>query len=158
MKISQSSHKMYSITILNFLESTIILNACSEMSGNLLNAPRIYIYIYIYIFEECSRDNRIYIYIYIYIYSIVPTAFFKLLVWQTSAQPFYLSSKIYSMLGIRRNCIGWWDPISRVWCMWSTLSLALFSGILSSGEVVPISGSSVSQIELFNNLQRIQLR
>ena len=35
IKIGQSSHKMYSNNILNFRESTIILNACTKMSGNL---------------------------------------------------------------------------------------------------------------------------
>ena len=45
IKIGQSSHKMYSNNILNFQESTIILNACTKKSGNLLNAPHMYIYI-----------------------------------------------------------------------------------------------------------------
>ena len=49
LKIGQSSHKMYSNNILNFEESTTILNACTKKSENLLNASRIYIYIYIYI-------------------------------------------------------------------------------------------------------------
>ena len=40
IKICQSSHKIYSNNILNFQESTTILNACIKMSGNLLNAPR----------------------------------------------------------------------------------------------------------------------
>ena len=40
VKISQSSHKIYSNNILNFQESTTILNACTKKSGNLLNAPR----------------------------------------------------------------------------------------------------------------------
>ena len=39
IKIGLSSHKMYS-NILNFQESTIILNACTKKSGNLLNSPR----------------------------------------------------------------------------------------------------------------------
>ena len=43
-KIGLSSHKMYSNNILNFQECTTILNACTKMFGNLLNAPRIYIY------------------------------------------------------------------------------------------------------------------
>ena len=55
IKIGQSSHKMYSNNIVNFQESSTILNACTKKSGNLLNAPYIYICIYIYI----------YIYIYI---------------------------------------------------------------------------------------------
>ena len=58
IKIGQSSYKMYSSNILNFQESTTILNACTKKSGNLLNAPYIYIYIYIYM--------GVYIYIYIY--------------------------------------------------------------------------------------------
>ena len=37
IKIGQSSHKMYSNKILNFQESTTILNACTKKSGNLLN-------------------------------------------------------------------------------------------------------------------------
>ena len=55
IKIGQSSQKMYSNNILNFQESTTILNACTKKSGNQLNT----LYIYIY---------NIYIYIYIYIY------------------------------------------------------------------------------------------
>ena len=38
-KIGQSSYKMYSNNIVNFQESTTILNACTKMCGNLLNAP-----------------------------------------------------------------------------------------------------------------------
>ena len=41
LKIGQSSHKMYSNNLLNFQESTTILNSCTKMSGNLLKAPRI---------------------------------------------------------------------------------------------------------------------
>ena len=40
IKISQSSHKMYSNNIVNFQESTPILNACTKKSWNVLNAPR----------------------------------------------------------------------------------------------------------------------
>ena len=62
IKIGLSSHKMYSNNVVNFQESSTILNACTKKSGNLLKAPRIcYIYIHIY---GCF----IYIYIYIYIY------------------------------------------------------------------------------------------
>ena len=39
IKIGQSSHKMYRNNIVNFQESTTILNACTKKSGNLLNAP-----------------------------------------------------------------------------------------------------------------------
>ena len=42
IKLGQSSHKMYINNILNFQESTTILNACTKKSGNLLKAPRIY--------------------------------------------------------------------------------------------------------------------
>ena len=41
IKIGQSSHKMYSNNIVNFQESTPILNACTKKSGNLLKAPHI---------------------------------------------------------------------------------------------------------------------
>ena len=40
IKISQSSHNMYSNKILNFQKSKTILNACTEKSGNLLKASR----------------------------------------------------------------------------------------------------------------------
>ena len=43
IKIGQSSHKMYSNNILNFHESTTILNACTKKSGNLLKAPHIFV-------------------------------------------------------------------------------------------------------------------
>ena len=46
IKIGQSSHNMYSNNLVNFQESTTILNACTKKSGNLLKAPRIYICIY----------------------------------------------------------------------------------------------------------------
>ena len=39
IKIGQSSHKMYSNNMLNFQESTIILNACTKKSGNLFDVP-----------------------------------------------------------------------------------------------------------------------
>ena len=50
IEIGQSSHKMYSNNILNFQESTTMLNACTKKSRDLLNAQHIYIYIYIYIY------------------------------------------------------------------------------------------------------------
>ena len=40
-KIGQSSHTMYSNNVLNFQESTTILNACTKKSGNVFRAPRI---------------------------------------------------------------------------------------------------------------------
>ena len=42
IKIGQSDDKMYSNNIVNFKESTTILNAGTKKSVNLLNAPRIY--------------------------------------------------------------------------------------------------------------------
>ena len=42
IKIGQSSHKMYNNSIVNFQESTPILNACTKKSGNLLKVPRMY--------------------------------------------------------------------------------------------------------------------
>ena len=41
IKIGQSPHKMHSNKVVNFQESTAILNACKKMSGNILKAPRI---------------------------------------------------------------------------------------------------------------------
>ena len=41
IKTGQSSHKMYSNNIVNFQESTTILNACTKKPGNLLKVPRI---------------------------------------------------------------------------------------------------------------------
>ena len=41
IKIGRSSHEMYSNNIVNFQESTPILNACTKKSGYLLNTPRI---------------------------------------------------------------------------------------------------------------------
>ena len=43
IKTGQSSHKMYSNNIVNFQESTIILNAHTKKSGNLSYAPRIFV-------------------------------------------------------------------------------------------------------------------
>ena len=51
IKTGQSSHKMYSNNILNFQESTTILNACTKKSGNLLKAPRILV---------CSISSHLY--------------------------------------------------------------------------------------------------
>ena len=45
IRIDQSSHKMYITNILNFQESTTILNACTKKDWELID---IYIYIYIY--------------------------------------------------------------------------------------------------------------
>ena len=46
IKIGQSSHKMYRNNIVNFQESTKILNAYTKKSGNLLNAPRTLVFIF----------------------------------------------------------------------------------------------------------------
>ena len=40
-EIIKIGYKMYSNNILNFQESTTILNACTKKSGNLLKTPRI---------------------------------------------------------------------------------------------------------------------
>ena len=42
IKIGQSSYKMYSTNVLNFQESTTILNSRTKKSRNLLKAPRIF--------------------------------------------------------------------------------------------------------------------
>ena len=61
-KIGQSSHKMYSNNIVNFQESTTILNACIKKSGSLLNAPH----------THTHTHTHTHINIYIYI-SLIPT-------------------------------------------------------------------------------------
>ena len=57
IKFGQSSHKMYSNSVVNFQESTTILNACTKKSGNLLKAPHTHThtYIYIYIYTHTQR-------------------------------------------------------------------------------------------------------
>ena len=40
IEIGQLSHKIYTNNIVNFQESTTILNVCTKKYGNLLNAPR----------------------------------------------------------------------------------------------------------------------
>ena len=51
IKIGQSSHKMYSNNIVNFQESTTILNACTKSLEIIEGTTYIYIYIYIYIYS-----------------------------------------------------------------------------------------------------------
>ena len=53
IKIGQSSHKMYSNKILNFQESTTILNACTKKSGTLLNAPHSFVMCCLKIVSYC---------------------------------------------------------------------------------------------------------
>ena len=55
IKIGQSSHKMYNNNIVNFQESTTILNACTKKSGNLLKAPRTWKY---WTRTPSNRDER----------------------------------------------------------------------------------------------------
>ena len=60
IKIGQSSHKMYSNNILNFAESTTILNACTKKVWKIIEyTTYIYIYIYIYIYMEGWRVRGI---------------------------------------------------------------------------------------------------
>ena len=55
IKIGLSSHKMYRNNIVNFQESTTIVNAWTKKSGNLLKAPCIYIYTDIYIYNNIHK-------------------------------------------------------------------------------------------------------
>ena len=48
IKIGQSSHKMYSNNILNFQESTTILNACTKKVWKLIKGTSVYIYLFLY--------------------------------------------------------------------------------------------------------------
>ena len=78
IKISQSSHKMYSNNILSFQESTTILNAFSRKSGNLLKAHHIYLCACVYMYlciSMCIYDIFVYIhscmYVCVFIYICV---------------------------------------------------------------------------------------
>ena len=57
IKIDRSSHKMYSNNIVNFQDSTTILNSCTKNSGNLLKAPRIFIEQAISNFKKISPNS-----------------------------------------------------------------------------------------------------
>ena len=70
IKISQSSHKMYSNNILNFQVCTANLNACTKKK---LIEYSTYIYIYIYIYVCMYMHVYIYIYMYVYIYVFTHT-------------------------------------------------------------------------------------
>ena len=65
IKISQSPHKIYSGNIVNFQESTTILNAHTKKPGSISNAPRIYICIFCLASFSLSHPLSQYIYIYI---------------------------------------------------------------------------------------------
>ena len=58
MKICQSSHKMYSNNIVNFQESTIILNTCTKKVWKLLNTPRTYPLKNSYLYTCIQGDAR----------------------------------------------------------------------------------------------------
>ena len=61
-KIGQPFYKMYSNNIVNFQESTTILNACTKKSGNLLNVPRNYLkkdWLWGYITEHSWSTNKL---------------------------------------------------------------------------------------------------
>ena len=67
VKIGQSSRKMYNNNILNFQESTTILNACTKKSGKLLNAPHNSIQHYSFV---CTQLNS-----FMYCYQILIVLF-----------------------------------------------------------------------------------
>ena len=68
IKISQLSHKMYSNNILNFQETTAILNACTKKVFKLIEGTT-YIYIYIYKYVYVIDTTMLYMYsIYIFLY------------------------------------------------------------------------------------------
>ena len=64
IKIGQQSHKMYSNNIVNFQDSTTILNACTKKSGNLLKAPHMsvcmcVVCIFVYVWVSVCMGNLI---------------------------------------------------------------------------------------------------
>ena len=58
IEIVQSSHTMYSNNILNFQESTPILNVCTKKSGNLWNSPRISLFDHCEQFIGCEKSQN----------------------------------------------------------------------------------------------------
>ena len=102
---------------------------------------------------------------------IVPTTFFKILLWQRSAKPYFVlkvlesggcnsialrkKTKTLNALALTLNCIWLWRFSLGVWRMWNKPSLRSLSGALWAGVVVPVRVSSVGQLKLFNHLQRI---
>ena len=67
IKIGQSSHKMYSNNIVNFQESTTILNACTKEAWKPIEGTT-YIYIYMHMYICIYACMYIYAYIYIYMF------------------------------------------------------------------------------------------
>ena len=74
IRIGQSSHKMYSNKILNFQESTTILDARTKTYGNLLNSPRIYICVCYRSFSYTQLNG----FRYCYLILIIPFKYEKL--------------------------------------------------------------------------------
>ena len=64
IEIVQSSDKMYSNNMVNFKESTTILNSCTKKVWKLIEGVRECVCVIIYLYKM-----RVYIYIYIYIYT-----------------------------------------------------------------------------------------
>ena len=61
IKIGQSSHKIYSNNIMNFQESTTILNTCTKKAWNRIEGTSyIYMYVYICVFV-CIREEHIWL-------------------------------------------------------------------------------------------------
>ena len=77
IKIGRSSHKMYSHNILNFQESTTILNAYTKKGLETYWRHHVYIYIYIYIYtDECVYVHAcMFLYKYVYIFICVSLSF-----------------------------------------------------------------------------------
>ena len=65
MKISQSFYKIYSNNIVNYQESTTMLNARTKMSGNLLNALRIYVCLSVSVGKHVYPIN-VCVYVYVF--------------------------------------------------------------------------------------------
>ena len=61
IKIGRSSHKMYSNNILNFQESTTILNACTKKSLETYWRHHVYTYIHICPYEKSLETYRMHL-------------------------------------------------------------------------------------------------
>ena len=57
IKIGQSSHKMYSNNVLNFQESTTILNACTKKVWKLIESTTYFLWSLYQSFGDCTKYN-----------------------------------------------------------------------------------------------------
>ena len=164
IKIGQSSHKMYSNKILNFQESTTILNACTKTVWKFIEGTT-------YIFHLVCRTMRL-----AWVFDLMQS--YLLIKFHFKYQrtfPFHISKKYYfrtlsvelriccvpcreirlpkrCVLGMTLNCIWLWGLSSVDLGMWSATSLPLLPGSLWPVVIIPVKVPSRGQIDLLGSL------